>query len=432
MHPSGEWFTFWESQLLRGDPSIEYIFVKRSEYRVFEPFDVCQTNFPTDRLRLELDTRTVVDWNELDYVKLTGSASLPAGALLPDEQLTYVPDPDQSGQDSFEYTMSDCAFNPKRQPAATVIEINIVPVNDAPVASQLEMTTSSDLERYRLPGADGISIDLSKLVTDVDDEAHIFAIASLLGKVTARIDGSSLLISWPAEQDTGNFGFEILFDATDSGGLAAQGLVLYTPSCRPGQYVVAGDDAQNGKDSTDFRRCEDCPAGSTAPDVGRTACTECAAGLLSFRCEVWVSVCDTLLFVQATFNPIQARCSASNAIALAITTRSSAGRVFATCALQGLEGIHSARLARSALSLNACAGSGQHMWQVPRVHVCRKQDCVPVQGRCVRDRVPTSNLSISCMGLSHAGYRASKGFYKNYKKQGVGEQVTHTHSTILL
>ena len=192
MHPSGEWFTFWESQLLRGDPSIEYIFVKRSEYRVFEPFDVCQTNFPADRLRLELDTRTVVDWNELDYVKLTGSASLPAGALLPDEQLTYVPDPNQSGQDSFEYTMSDCAFNPKRQPAATVTEINIVPINDAPVASQLEMTTSSDFERYR--DADGISIDLSKLVTDVDDEAHIFATTSLLGRVTARINGSNFLL----------------------------------------------------------------------------------------------------------------------------------------------------------------------------------------------------------------------------------------------
>ena len=156
----------------------------------------------------------------------------------------------------------------------------------------------------------------------------------------------------------------------------------------------------------------------------RTACTACAAGHLSFRCDVWVPVCDTLLFVQATFNPSEARCSASNAIALAITTRSSAGRVYATCALQGLDGIHSAGLARSALSLNACAGSGQHMSQVPRVHVCRKQDCVPVQGRCVRDRVPTSNLSISCMGRSHAGYRASKGFYK---KQGVGEQVTHTH-----
>ena len=256
MHPSGEWFTFWESQLLRGDPSIEYLFSKRSEYRIFEPLDVCQTNFPTDRLRLELDTRSVVDWNELDYVKLTGSASLPAGALLPDEQLTYVPDPDQSGQDSFEYTMSDCAFNPKRQPAATVIEINIVPVNDAPVASQLEMTISSDLERYRLPGADGISIDLSKLVTDVDDEAHIFTITSLLGRVTARIDGSNfLLVSWPAGQSSDDFGFKLLFNATDSGGLVAQGLVQYTPKCRPEQFLLVDDAAQNGKDSTDFRRC---------------------------------------------------------------------------------------------------------------------------------------------------------------------------------
>jgi hypothetical protein len=63
------------------------------------------------------------------------------------------------------------------------------------------------------------------------------------------------------------------------------------------------------------------------------------------------------------------------------------------------------------------------MWQVPRVHVCRKQDCVPVQGRCVRDRVPTSNLSISCMGLSPMqGTTTSKAWAGR----------SHTHSTIFM
>jgi hypothetical protein len=132
------------------------------------------------------------------------------------------------------------------------------------------------------------------------------------------------------------------------------------------------------------------------------------------------------LFVQATFNPIQARCSASNAIALAITTRSSAGRVYATCALQGLDGIHSLRLARSALSLNACAGSGQHMWQVPRVHVCRKQDCVPVQGRCVRDRVPTSNLSFHAWVSPMQAIEQAKASTRTTRSKAWANR-SHTH-----
>jgi hypothetical protein len=59
MRPSGEWFTFWESLLQRGDPTLMGTFEKRSEYRVFEPLDVCQATFPTDHLRIEYDTRTV-------------------------------------------------------------------------------------------------------------------------------------------------------------------------------------------------------------------------------------------------------------------------------------------------------------------------------------------------------------------------------------
>ena len=80
---------------------------------------------------------TVVDWNELDYVELTGATALPEGVLATGEELLYVPDPenacgylsarmniinryipdpDQSGSDSFEYTMSDCLFHTWRQP----------------------------------------------------------------------------------------------------------------------------------------------------------------------------------------------------------------------------------------------------------------------------------------------------------------------------
>ena len=194
---------------------------------------------------------------------------MPPGALPREEQLRYVPDPDQTGEDSFEYTMSDCAFNPKRQPTSAAVRINILPVADAPFTSPLEMTTSSVLEPYR--DADGISVDLSKLVTDADMEAHVFAITSLLGSVTARINGSKVRITWPTGFDP-DVGFRLQYSATDPSGLAANGLVAFKPNCRSGLFLRG-----------DAQKCELCPPGLASSATGSTACSACGAGC-SRRC----------------------------------------------------------------------------------------------------------------------------------------------------
>jgi hypothetical protein len=172
-----------------------------------------------------------------------------------------VPDPDQTGEDSFEYTMSDCAFNPKRQPTSAAVRINILPVADAPFTLTL---TLSELETYR--DGDGISVDLQKLVTDPDMEAHVFAITSLLGSVTARINGSNVHITWPAGFDP-DVGFRLHYSATDPSGLAAAGLVAFTPDCRSGLFLRG-----------DAQKCELCPPGLASSATGSTACSACGAG----------------------------------------------------------------------------------------------------------------------------------------------------------
>ncbi len=63
-------------------------------------------------IRIELDTRTVKDWNELDYVQLIGPLALPQG-VLEGNQLAYVPDASVDafglGEDTPSYAVSNCA-----------------------------------------------------------------------------------------------------------------------------------------------------------------------------------------------------------------------------------------------------------------------------------------------------------------------------------
>ena len=42
---------------------------------------LCLPSFKADAVRLELDTRAVADWNEVDFIELVGSDALPPGIL---------------------------------------------------------------------------------------------------------------------------------------------------------------------------------------------------------------------------------------------------------------------------------------------------------------------------------------------------------------
>ncbi len=245
LHPSGEWVVFWESLLQRGDSPIEYLFRKRQEYRVFEPLDVCETPFKTARIRLELDTRTVADWNELDYCRVVGAPSLPEGVVVPGEELVYVPYADQFGDDSFEFTMTDCAFNPKRQPAPATVSISILPENDVTNVTSLviegrnELTLDQFAERYVRGRTVLIDLHEQGVVTDVDHEALQYALSNCPEQAsTCKIDQFGVFrLEWQGDLRPETRGFDLQFTVSDEGRAPVAGRLRYAPQCEPGTIL---------------------------------------------------------------------------------------------------------------------------------------------------------------------------------------------------
>ena len=78
-------------------------------YRTFRP-SICQQPTKMDMLRLELDTSSVTDWNEIDFVELHGSTVVPDGVLPANTSgVWYEPEPGFVGLDSIEIV--PCAYS---------------------------------------------------------------------------------------------------------------------------------------------------------------------------------------------------------------------------------------------------------------------------------------------------------------------------------
>ena len=119
------------NQALVGD-SVTYKAL--SSYWKWAPPNVCRTHFKATDFRVELDTSTetgIDDWNEYDYMKVYGSATLQP-AVLPYGQnsVVYVPYKDAHGEDSFTYSASDCTGNLFRSSVPAKVSFTIAPVND--------------------------------------------------------------------------------------------------------------------------------------------------------------------------------------------------------------------------------------------------------------------------------------------------------------
>ena len=230
---TGRWYTMWEAPDGEGDPRVQYRGRLRAEYRIFRPLPICATTFKTDTIRLELDTRTVTDWNELDYVQLTGAAVLPAG-VLPDgtRVVLYVPEPDAFGDDAFTYTLSDCPFDPNRQPLPATVAVSIRAVNDMPHATNHTLTDLGECRVATHGPLTVATIDLTRFVTDADGDDLTYTVDVVRGEVSARIaHGGVLHIEWPDGQQPG---FEVGYSAMDPLGGHASAQILYHPQCSAG------------------------------------------------------------------------------------------------------------------------------------------------------------------------------------------------------
>jgi hypothetical protein len=84
---------------------------------------LCETAFRTDILRIKHDTKSINDWNEVDYVKLIG-ASERVGGVLTARGLVYEPPKGGlSCVDKFSFKMSDCSGSRSRLTESQVFSV---------------------------------------------------------------------------------------------------------------------------------------------------------------------------------------------------------------------------------------------------------------------------------------------------------------------
>ena len=162
-----------------------------------------------DSLDLDEDTSAGLDPTsndtDVDGDTLAVSAwSQPANGVVQKSgnQLTYVPDPDYFGSDAFSYTVTDGngAFS------AASIDVAVRPVDDAPLVSDVEIST---------PAGEPVTIVATGNVIDPDgDPLQIVAFSQgAFGTVTANADGTLTFTPNPEFVGTDEFMY-IVSDGT--------------------------------------------------------------------------------------------------------------------------------------------------------------------------------------------------------------------------
>ena len=131
-----------------------------------------------------------------------GSLTLAAGGSY-----TYTPAENYNGSDSFTVTVTDGHGGSD----TAVVTITVDPVNDAPVATDLAVTTDEDIATggYLNSGA-------TKSITDVDDFSSFCDLLTGPGHGTATVIGNCFFSYAPAAQWSGTDSFTVL--VSDSAG----------------------------------------------------------------------------------------------------------------------------------------------------------------------------------------------------------------------
>ena len=166
-------------------------------------FDISSILSEDESLSIELlSSDPDTDAEDLTYTVIT--SPLNGYAEINGESLLYTPDSNYNGIDQITYSVSDA----ESESGPATIDINIVPVNDAPTAQDIEYTLSSGT----------IEFDLNTVVNDIDgDELEISFITQNYGSETINtlFDGEIV--------DLGNN----IFSYTPPSGMVYFDFILY-------------------------------------------------------------------------------------------------------------------------------------------------------------------------------------------------------------
>ena len=281
---TSRWQTVHEGE---ADPDQFAWYQKTEQYNKFTP-SICQTTFAASIIRIELDTYTINDWNELDYVKVIGSTEQKVGVLKADvatqtAHVVYVPDRNFNGDDVFCFEGCDCAYNSKRRSDEATVTISVGASNDRPVAeaSSVTIDCANDIADTVTLSAYDIDTSSTALVYSVEslpdgaslsDAATGDAITQAMLPATLSGPEVQLLANYLVDTPPSNFTFS--FSVTDDNGAVSALTAFVEVTCRsmqcnPGSYF----------DMTEARSCLSCPAGTFAPGTAvRSSCDDCAVG----------------------------------------------------------------------------------------------------------------------------------------------------------
>ena len=150
--------------------------------------------------------------------------------------LTYTPDANFTGTDTFTYTITDGAF---ATDTATV-SITVTPVNDAPTAQDFAGTVAED--------STNIAVDLTTLTNDIDGDALTYTITTPLANGTLTPTGTPGIYTYtPNANFTGPDSFTY---TVSDGTLSDTGTVSVTVTPVNDAPVAVDDTATVAEDST--------------------------------------------------------------------------------------------------------------------------------------------------------------------------------------
>ena len=180
-----------------------------------------------------LDTSTLV----VISGPLNGSVS-----VEPDGTVVYTPAPDYTGPDSFMYQICDTGTPLPSECGTAVVYIDVLPVNDAPVAVDDTATCDEDGE---------VAIDVLLNDSDIDGNLGIPIIVSEPdnGTVTVNADGTISYTPWPDYDGGDSFIYEVCDDGIPLPALCDQAEVFVTITGSNDAPDILDDSASTDEDS---------------------------------------------------------------------------------------------------------------------------------------------------------------------------------------